>query len=56
MYKACSELAVFMNNLLSYCKLVDATTRASNKDLSVPKYLVYILTYGDDGGDAVGLD
>ena len=42
MYKTCSELVVFMywtgksmNNLLSYCGLVDARIRASNKDLPV---------------------
>ena len=42
MYTTYSELAVFMyrtgksmNNLLSYCGLVDARIRASNKDLPV---------------------
>ena len=42
MYTSCSELFVFMyrtgksmNNLLSYCGLVDARIRASNKDLPV---------------------
>ena len=42
MYTTCSELLVFMyrtgksmNNLLSYCGLVDARIRASNKDLPV---------------------
>ena len=42
MYITCSELVVFMywigksmNNLLSYCGLVDARIRASNKDLPV---------------------
>ena len=42
MYTTCSELVVFMywtgksmNNLLSYCGLVDARKRASNKDLPV---------------------
>ena len=41
-YATCSELVVFMhwtgksmNNLLSYCGLVDARIRASNKDLPV---------------------
>ena len=41
-YTTCFELVVFMywtgksmNNLLSYCGLVDARIRASNKDLSV---------------------
>ena len=44
MYTTCSELVVFvywtgksMNNLLSYCGLVDARIRASNKDLPVHK-------------------
>ena len=42
MYTTCSELEVFMywtgksmNNLLSYCGLVDAKIRASEKDLPV---------------------
>ena len=42
MYTTCSELVVFMyrtgksmNNLLSYCGLVDAKIRASEKDLPV---------------------
>ena len=41
-FSTCSELCVFiywtgksMNNLLSYCGLVDARIRASNKDLPV---------------------
>ena len=29
-----------MNNLLSYCGLVVARIRASEKDLPVPKYLI----------------
>ena len=29
------ELGIFMNNLSSYCGLVDAKIRASDKDLSV---------------------
>ena len=40
MYTTCSELVIFMywtcksiNNLFSYCGLVDARIRASNKDL-----------------------
>ena len=44
MYTTCSELVVFMywtgktmNNLLSYCGLVDARIRASNKDLAGKK-------------------
>ena len=42
MYTTCSELVVFMywtgksmHNLLSYCGLVDARIRASNKNLPV---------------------
>ena len=42
MYTTCSELVVFMywtgkslNNLMSYCGLVDARIRAFNKDLPV---------------------
>ena len=45
MYTTCSELVVFMystgksmNNLLSYCGLVDARISASEKDLSVREY------------------
>ena len=41
-YTTCSELGIFMywtgnsmNNLLSYCGLVDAKIRASDKDLPV---------------------
>ena len=30
-----SELKIFMNNLFSYCGLVDAKIRASDKDLPV---------------------
>jgi hypothetical protein len=43
MYTTCSELVVFMywtgksmNNLLSYCGLVDARISAFEKDLPVP--------------------
>ena len=43
MYTTCSELVVFMyrtgksmNNLLSYCGLVDARISASEKDLPMP--------------------
>ena len=32
-----SELTIFMNNLSSYCGLVDAKIRASDKDLTVCK-------------------
>ena len=42
MYTTCSELVIFMywtgnsmNNLSSYCGLVDAKIRASDKDLPV---------------------
>ena len=44
MYTTCSELGIFMhwtgdsvNNLLSYCGLVDAKIRASDKDVPVTK-------------------
>ena len=44
MYTMCSELVVFMywtgksmNNLLSYCGLVDVRINASDKDLPVLK-------------------
>ena len=47
MYTTCSELGIFMywtrysmNNLLSYCGLVDARISASEKDLP----LIWILT------------
>ena len=30
-----------MNNLSSYCGLVDAKIRVSDKDLPVPSYLLY---------------
>ena len=47
MYTTCSELVVFMywtrnsmNNLLSYCGLVDARISASEKDLPVPLTLL----------------
>ena len=46
MYTTCSELVVFMyrtgklmNNLLSYCGLVDARISASEKDLPVLDYV-----------------
>jgi hypothetical protein len=35
MFSWCSELAIFMNNLLSYCGLVDGRISASEKDLPV---------------------
>ena len=45
-YTTCTELVIFlyltsnsMNNLLSYCGLVDAKMRASDKDLPVLRYL-----------------
>ena len=37
MFSPCSELGIFMNNLSSYCGLVDAKIRASDKDLPVIK-------------------
>ena len=37
----CFELAIFMNNFLSYCGLDDARISASEKDLSVlHKYIL----------------
>ena len=46
MFSTCSELGIFMywtrnsmNNLLSYCGLVDGRISASEKDLPVPKYV-----------------
>ena len=46
-FVSCSELAIFiystrnsMNNLLSYCGLVDAKKGASDKDLPVQVYLM----------------
>ena len=35
MFSTCSELAIFMNNLLSYCGLVGAKIKVSDKDLPV---------------------
>ena len=35
MFFACSFHGNFMNNLLSYCGLIDAKIRASDKDLPV---------------------
>ena len=50
MYTTCSELVVFMywtgksmNNLLSYCGLVDARISASEKDLPVLSSLVSLI-------------
>ena len=49
MYTTCSELVVFMdrtgnsmNNLLSYCGLVDARISAFEKDLPVLTFIIYI--------------
>ena len=49
MYTTCSELVVFMywtgksmNNLLSYCGLVDARISASEKDLPVSTFLSFL--------------
>ena len=51
-YTTCSELAFFiywtcnsMNNLTSYCGLVDASIRASKKDLPVPPEKKYTLEH-----------
>ena len=66
MYTTCSEHAIFMywtsnsmNNLSSYCGLVDAKIRASDKYLPVPKhrssekilgeYLVFLVWYYKKG-------
>ena len=39
------ELRVqYMNNLLSYCGLIDTKIRASDKDLPVPKNIFMFLT------------
>ena len=35
MFLTCSELAIFLNNLSSYCGLTDSRMRASEKDLPV---------------------
>ena len=46
MFRRYSELTIFMNNLSSYCGLVDAKIRASDKDLPVRpefKYLAKML-------------
>ena len=40
-----SELTIFMNNLSSYCGLVDAKIRASDKDLPVLKIFRAINTF-----------
>ena len=52
MYTMCSELVVFMywtgksmNNLLSYCGLVDVRINASDKDLPVQISATYIYVY-----------
>ena len=50
MFSTCSELGIFMyyqtcdsmNNLSSYCGLVDAEIRASDKDLPVKKFLYFL--------------
>ena len=41
MFCDCSFHGNSMNNLLSYCGLVDAKIRASDKDLPVPMYIVF---------------
>ena len=55
MYTTCSELVVFMylagksmNNLLSYCGLVDARICASEIDLPVPTYGVCTMLWNID--------
>ena len=39
MFRACSFHGNSMNNLLSYCELIDAKIRASDKDLPVQSRL-----------------
>ena len=50
-YTTCSELGIFMyctrnsmNNLLSYCGLVDTRISASDKDLPVLVFILYLST------------
>ena len=54
MYTTCTELVVFMywtgksmNNLLSYCGLVDVRISASDKDLPVWNK-IYLEIFGQD--------
>ena len=42
MFRACSFHGNSMNNLLSYCELIDAKIRASDKDLPVHTYIMHI--------------
>ena len=49
LYTTCSEVGIVlywtqdsMNNLSSYCGLVDARIRASDKDLPVPKWVLIV--------------
>ena len=42
MFSRYSELTIFMNNLSSYCGIVDAKIRASDKDLPVPCLITLI--------------
>ena len=39
MFLTCSELAIFLNNLSSYCGLTDSRMSASDTDLPVPQKL-----------------
>ena len=43
---ACINLGDSMNNLLSYCGLIDANIRASDKDLPVSMIPFYIVAGG----------
>ena len=51
MYTTCSDLVLFMyrtgksmNNLLSYCGLVDSRTSASDKDLTVQGFVQTLIS------------
>ena len=47
MFCACSFHGNSMNNLLSYCGLIDAKIRASGRDLPVPKDLTIPFDFED---------
>ena len=42
MFCACRFQGNSMNNLLSYCGLVDARTSASDKDIPVSEFLIFL--------------
>ena len=48
MFCACSFHGNSMNNLLSYCRLVDARIRASDEDLSVHIYFIFDFSNGKE--------